>query len=384
MTKDEEIAALKAAFQEFSESSAILTQSYNDLHEQAVILSERLALAEKQKRAEEQKNRLLLEQFQQLFQSMPVGVLLLSAEGLVIMANTAALTLFDLSVVGMPWSLIVPQCFAPQKDDGHEVTMVSGRRVRVETSSLGDAPGQLIILVDLTETHKLQKQLAHHERLSNMGTMVAALAHQIRTPLSTATLYAGHLQNPLLSEALRDKFSSKLMGRLQHIERQIRDMLIFSKSDIRLDTKLILNDFLLDLVSSSEEICEQRNAVLEVVLPSNMQAYLLQCNKDTLIGALHNLLNNSIDAQDEGGTIRLHCGCDNDAISIDFIDSGVGMTDEQLQKIQDGFVTTKQHGTGLGIMVVKAVARAHHGQFEIQSEQGKGTLARVLLPLIKV
>ncbi|MEL0615087.1 PAS domain-containing sensor histidine kinase, partial [Marinomonas arenicola] len=65
--------------------------------------------------------------------------------------------------------------------------MTSGRRVRVESASLGDVPGQLLIFVDLSDAYLLLKKLSHHERLSNMGKLVAALAHQIRTPLSSAT-----------------------------------------------------------------------------------------------------------------------------------------------------------------------------------------------------
>lgn len=384
MTKDEEIQALKTAFEEFSVSSEVLSQSYKELQQQAAVLSERLAQAELEKQQQEDRNRILFRQFQQLFESMPVGVLLLNDEGVVVMVNQAATSLFTSSVVGTSWFQVVQESFAPQSDDGHEVTMVSGRRVRVETSSLGNTPGQLVILVDLTETHKLQRQLSHHERLSNMGQMVAALAHQIRTPLSTATLYAGHLQNPSLNEVSRTKFAAKVMDRLQNIERQIRDMLIFSKSDIKLENKLPLSHFLETLKSHAQEVCDQSNVSLAFTAPLDVASYLLQCNNDTLIGAIMNLLNNAIDAQDASGEITLHSYLDEDKLFIKCVDQGVGMTQEALDKIQEGFVTTKQHGTGLGIMVVKAVARAHHGQFNIQSVFGEGTTASICLPLIKV
>lgn len=384
MTKDEEIAVLKAAFDEFLLSSEVLANSYNDLQKQAEVLSERLIFVEQERDKEEKKNQLLLRQFQQLFESMPVGVLLLSSEGMIVMANSAASQLFSSSLVGESWSKVVTESFSPQQDDGYEVSMVSGRRVRVETSSLGDVPGQLVVFVDLTETHKLQKQLAHHERLSNMGAMVAALAHQIRTPLSTATLYAGHLQKENLSLENRLKFSAKLMDRLQHMERQIRDMLVFSKSDVRLDSKLNVLAFLDEFSLAALEVCQQKNTQLEFVHPKISSEYLLQCNKDTLIGALMNLINNGIDAQEEGGFIKLKIDIKEDFLNIYCIDSGVGMSSDLLQKIQQGFITTKQHGTGLGIMVVKAISRAHHGQFELFSELGQGTTALVRLPLIRV
>lgn len=382
MTKDEEIQTLKKAFEEFSQTSEVLTASYQELQNQAAELAEKLAKAEQDKQDEVKKNELLLAQFQQLFQSMPVGVLMLNSNGIVVMANESAIKLFDVELVGHSWGEIVPQSFAPQKDDGHEVSMVSGRRVRVETSSLGTTPGQLVILVDLTETHKLQQQLSHHERLSTMGKMVSALAHQIRTPLSSATLYAGHLQNQELAAPMRLKFASKLMGRLENIERQIRDMLIFSRSDVRLEHKISCREFCEELVITAKEICEQKNVEFESVVTIEDDA-LLHCNKDTLIGALLNLLNNGIEAQDSDPKMVLEILVNNDAINISFIDHGYGMTDEELQKVQEGFVTTKQHGTGLGLMVVKAVARAHHGLLELSSVEKYGTRASVLIPVIK-
>lgn len=382
MTKDEEIQTLKLAFEEFSQTSQVLTESYQELQKQAADLAEQLVKVEQDKQEEIKKNEMLLLQFQQLFQSMPVGVLMLNSNGIVVMANGSATKLFDVELVGHSWGEIVPQSFAPQKDDGHEVSMVSGRRVRVETSSLGSTPGQLIILVDLTETYKLQQQLSHHERLSTMGKMVSALAHQIRTPLTSATLYAGHLQNQDLAPAMREKFAGKLMGRLENIERQIRDMLIFSRSDIRLEHKVSCREFCAELTSISQEICEQKQVHFETVINISDDA-LLHCNKDTLIGALLNLLNNGIEAQTEKPKIVLEVAIVDDVLNITFIDHGSGMTAEELLKVQDGFVTTKQHGTGLGLMVVKAVARAHHGLLELSSVEQYGTRASVLIPIVK-
>ncbi|NLU98672.1 PAS domain-containing sensor histidine kinase [Marinomonas sp. UCMA 3892] len=384
MTKDEEIAELKTAFKAFSESSDVLAKSYLDLQQEVVRLYEQLEKSEQDKRQEQDKNRILVLQFQQLFESMPVGVLLLNEEGVVVMANPVADRLFNLPLVGQSWGSIVPLSFRPQEDDGHDVSMASGRRVRVETASLGNVPGQLVILVDLTEAYLLQKKLSHHERLSNMGKMVAALAHQIRTPLSSATLYAGHLQKPDLAPVMRQTFANKLVDRLANIEKQIRDMLIFSRSEIKLDETVGVSAFIKELTNHCQEICDPKNMQLEVSGASFLATDCIQCNKETLLGALLNLLNNAIDAQSEGGVVQLNW-CNNDGyVTLTFKDRGVGMSKAHLEHVQEGFVTTKQHGTGLGLMVVKAIARAHHGQFEIDSIEGAGTTASLTLPLVRV
>ncbi|ETI61539.1 sensor histidine kinase [Marinomonas profundimaris] len=384
MTKDEEIAELKTAFKAFSESSDILAKSYLDLQQEVVRLYEQLEKSEQDKRQEQDKNRVLVLQFQQLFESMPVGVLLLNDEGLVVMANPVADRLFNLPLVGQSWGAIVPLSFRPQKDDGHDVSMVSGRRVRVETASLGNVPGQLVILVDLTEAYHLQTKLSHHERLSNMGKMVAALAHQIRTPLSSATLYAGHLQKQDLAPVMRQNFANKLVIRLANIEKQIRDMLIFSRSEIKLDEIVGAGVFIDELTAHCEEICEQKSMQFEASGVDFSDSDCIQCNKETLLGALLNLLNNAVDAQSEGGLVRLDWRSKDGYVTLTFKDRGVGMSKEHLEHVQEGFVTTKQNGTGLGLMVVKAIARAHHGQFEIDSIEGAGTTASLSLPLVRV
>lgn len=381
MDKDEEIARLKEAFELFEETSRSLQDSYAELQGEVKRLTQKLEQAEQAKRAEESKNKVLLKQFQQLFWSMPVGVMMLNPEGRVVMTNPIVDRLFGESILGGVWSEIVPKSFRPQKDDGHEITMVTGRRVRVETSSLGDVPGQLIILVDLTETHSLQRQLAHHERLSTMGQMVAALAHQIRTPLSSAMLYAGHLQKDSLSEDMRLRFSGKLADRLNNIERQIRDMLIFSKSDIKLDEKLSLSEFSDKLIERAYEQAEQHHATLDKHI-GELAGGLLQCNQEVLIGAILNLVNNAIEASQRGASVYLNVTKIEQQLSIVVEDHGRGMTEEQLNKVQEGFVTTKQHGTGLGLMVVKAIIRAHHGTFNIKSQPGIGTKATITLPIL--
>ncbi|BFM49325.1 ATP-binding protein [Marinomonas sp. THO17] len=384
MTKDEEIAELKAAFKAFSESSDVLTKSYLDLQQEVARLHQQLEQVEQDKRQEQDKNRVLVLQFQQLFESMPVGVLLLNEEGLIVMANPVAEKLFNLPLIGQSWGEVVPLSFRPQEDDGHDVTMVTGRRVRVETASLGNVPGQLVILVDLTQAYLLQKKLNHHERLSNMGKMVAALAHQIRTPLSSASLYAGHLQKADLAPVMRQNFANKLVDRLANIEKQIRDMLIFSRSEIKLDETLSINEFIDELISQCEEVCEQKNATLEASGSDFTSNQVIQCNKETLIGALLNLLNNAIDSQAQACVVKLAWREANAGVQFVFKDRGVGMSKQHLEHVQEGFVTTKQHGTGLGLMVVKAIARAHHGQFEIDSIEGAGTTASLTIPLIRV
>lgn len=104
--------------------------------------------------------------------------------------NPAAITLLGEPLGGERWVDVIRRCFAPRRDDGHEVSLKDGRRVSIEIRTMENQPGQLILLTDLTETRHLQSQLAHAQRLSAMGKMVASwpikFAHRCRLPFCMA------------------------------------------------------------------------------------------------------------------------------------------------------------------------------------------------------
>src|SRR5690554_4298583 len=165
-----------------------------------------------------------------LVQAMPNGVVLLDARGYVREANQEAIRLLGDTLEGERWRDVIESAFRPQADDGHEVSLRSGRRVRLDISSLKPEPGQLIVITDLSETRALLERISHLQRLTAMGRMVASLAHQIRTPLSAALLYAENLGRDDLNVTQQQKFASKVTDRLKDLEQQVNDMLLYAKS----------------------------------------------------------------------------------------------------------------------------------------------------------
>lgn len=248
------------------------------------------------------------------------------------------------------------------------------------TRSLVGEPGQLILLTDLTETRALQSQLARHERLSALGRMVASLAHQIRTPLSTAMLYASHLTDPTLAEENRTRFSARLKGRLESIEQQVRDMLIFARGDLPINDSVKVGDWFALLRQQAEPLIEQGGArcIWQDRCPPG---YKLRCNTETLIGAITNLIDNAIQAGGSHARLKVSLRLISGQLSICIVDAGRGMTPAQLSRIGEPFFTTRAQGTGLGVSVVKAVAHAHGGSFYMRSKANWGTCAELLLPL---
>ncbi len=373
---------LNQGFDLFGELSQQLMKSHEMLERQVAELSGELSSAQAQRLEAQAEKEKVANRLDNLISFLPGGVIVLDATGRVSEANPVAVDLLGEPLEGMPWREVIARSFKPRSDDGHEVSLRDGRRIRIATRNLG-VDGQIILLTDLTETRRLQSELSRHERLSALGKMMSALAHQIRTPLSTAMLYAGHLRNSELDERRRGEFTDKLSNRLNHIERQIQDMLLFVKGE------LPLNDYVSvgDLESGLFEALEMPLATTDSDCQwSNSCAHVhLRCNREALIGALQNLANNSIQAVGKGAELRVSFKHEvvkgQHWLAIHLSDKGPGIDPELLPRVRDLFVTTKSQGTGLGLAVVQAVARAHGGAFDLRSDVGQGTHATVLLPL---
>jgi two-component system sensor histidine kinase FlrB len=318
---------------------------------------------------------------QNLLDLLPGGVIVLDQHGVVSHCNPAAIGLLGEPLLGEVWLRVITRCFSPRSDDGHEISLKDGRRISIATRSLDVEPGQIILLTDQTETRQLQQRLSRHERLSAMGRMMSSLAHQIRTPLSAAMLYAGHLNESELTKAQVQKFSQKILSRLNHLEQQVNDMLIFVKGDVKLTDTLPVEHLLKDLESAMEVPLRASQSQCSVI--NLAPGTLLHCNLQTMVGALLNIVNNAIQACGKNAEIvvRVSLVDDGARVSIAIEDNGPGMSSEVISQVQEAFFTTKSHGTGLGLAVARAIAKAHHGEFFIRSQPGEGTEAGICLPV---
>lgn len=173
-----------------------------------------------------------------LIDQMPSGVLVIDNRGRISECNPAARQLLGTELYQQRWIDVIERCFAPRPDDGHEVSLKNGKRVSLATRALDGEPGQLVFLSDQTQTRQLQQKVHHYQRLSEMGRMMASLAHQVRTPLAAALLYASHLTAPELSDEKRIRFAGKVKSRLTHLEQQVRDMLVFARGETRLENRV--------------------------------------------------------------------------------------------------------------------------------------------------
>ena len=270
--------------------------------------------------------RLQASRLEHLLQVMPAGVIVIDGKGVVRQANEQAKALLGEPLEEEVWRSIITRSFKPRADDGHEVSLVDGRRVKLSITPLENEPGQLIVITDLTETRQLQARVSHMQRLSSLGKMVASLAHQIRTPLSAAMLYASNLTRKGLGEEAQNQFANKLTDRLKELESQVNDMLLFAKSgEEQVVSNISLSDLLASLEGSAQTMTTQ--AQQSLVFSGFEQDALLTGNLTALQGALLNLIHNASQVTAKGERIVVNATVNNECLTIAIVDKGPGVPD---------------------------------------------------------
>lgn len=316
-----------------------------------------------------------------LIDAIPGGVVVLDPHGIIVELNAAASQLLGESVQQKPWRSIVQQVFLPELDQG-ELKTEDGRQFSISTNPLGYAPGQILLLSDVTQTRQLQRTAQQNRHLMTMGKMMASLAHQIRTPLASSMLYLSQIVESNLDQDTHLRFSEKALARIKHIEKIINDMLVFAHGGQFNMSQFSIGSLLTELQEQLVPMLEQKDASLTI--SNNYQTLRLQGNKDALLGALGNLCMNALDASDSKPTIGIKIALSNMGHLLIIVDDrGCGMDTQMRHHLFDPFFTTKIDGTGLGLAVVKSVIESHEGRIRVASRPGVGTRFRIQLPYLQ-
>ena len=376
---------LSSVMSDLNRLSRSFVDSYQNLEGQVEQLNDQLLDAsERRSEAIEEKQKLIDEKqaidnrLQNLLAILPSGVVVLDGKGVVRDCNAVAIDILGRPLLGEAWVDVIRRTFDPQADDGHQISLKDGRKVHIETRALDSEPGQLIVLTNMTKTRLLQAELSQQQKLSSMGKMVASLAHQIRTPLSAALLYASHLSNKKLNEEKSSEFAGLLLERLNFMERQIGDMLNFVKGERKTKSEFCLSE-LVEAISINCKSTSHKIA-LDVDSKLDLEAKITG-DLDSLNGAISNLINNAVEASKEqqAVTIGLHMTETNQLV-IAVTDTGVGINKSQQRDLFEPFYTTKSHGNGLGLSIVHGVVIDHQGSISVTSKKGKGSQFKITLP----
>ncbi len=318
-----------------------------------------------------------------LLQHLPAGVVVLDEHGVVKEANHAAIVLLGEPLEGELWRDVIQRVFKPGQ--GQDAITQNGKIVSIVTCPLGNLPGQIIQLQDVTETRLLQSKLEHQQHLLQLGRMMASLAHQIRTPISSILLYASNLKSTNVNTHLRQRFADRILQSIRNLDKLVSDLLIFSRKGVE-GKEIIAGEALKNHIAMMVEELQKQEPVNIIISPFNARVWI-KVNTVLMISAIQNICHNAILAMQEQSKnqaqIDIILEIKSNMLFIHIQDNGLGIDKEKQEKIFTPFFTTRQQGTGLGLSVVKAIMEGHDGKVYLKRSDHKGSVFTLVLPIVK-
>ena len=384
--KTRKLNELKAAFESFNTASSELQISYRELQEQAAGLESQLAAAQRGRAEQALRNAELARRLTALLEALPGGVVMLDESGVVRAINSAATDLLGNPLQDIEWRSVCTRAFhGSASERGHgranehgDLTLTDGRRISLAQKDMTPEPGRVLLLTDVTENRKFQELLDRHRRLAAMGEMAAALAHQIRTPLSAALLYTSNASRPELTAEHRSDLLDKATNCLTDLEQLISDMLQFARGASHVDSSFSVDDLLAAVELSLRPILRSDQS-LEILPPESDVE--LNGNREALVGAVLNLANNALQSAGDHACVNVAVRIVGLSAEIRVTDNGPGISPDQVGKIFDPFYTSRSDGTGLGLAVVKSVAKACGGEVFLEENDIPGATFVLRIPV---
>ena len=258
-------------------------------------------------------------------------------------------------------------------------------RLRSATVATGDQVGHAMILRDITQSRRSAQQTLESERLNALTLLAAGVAHEIGNPLNSLHIHLQLMERKvrkLKSEARHELQESvdvarAEIGRLDSIVTQFLRAIRPSKPQLHPEN---VNAIVDEAVRFFAPEIQDRDVVVEQELRSDLP--LLQLDRDQIKQALYNVIKNSLEAMKRRGILRIRTDMDDAHVLISFIDTGGGMSPENLSRVFEPYFTTKSSGTGLGLLIVRRIVREHGGELSIESSQGKGITLTIRLPYL--
>ena len=369
---------LEELFTAFNQVSLDLGSRYQNLETRVAELKSELAVSHSARLKELTEKEQLAAKLGSLMDTLPGGVLVLDAQGYVKEETSSALRILGKSVRNLKWNKVLQTKNRDRTMLNGEVSLENGLRVCISSSSYGELGEIVILLTDVSENYRLRTLVDREERLSELGEMSARLAHQIRTPLSTAILYLSHL-----SDAQDFNHSSpiakKILDRLRQIENLTEGMLSYIRGEGRTLREFSLKKVFEEVKDANIVQVQRFGGELSMELPDSHCPYF--GDREAILNSLSNLVDNSIKAARYSPRIRLSLSIRGSFYQMTVEDNGPGISASIRERIFDPFYSNTPGGTGIGLAVVLSAVKACDGEIAIKTSNDGGALIEIRFPI---
>jgi two-component system, sporulation sensor kinase E len=252
-------------------------------------------------------------------------------------------------------------------------------------SGVTEQVGHAMILRDITESRRSAQQTIESERFNALTLLAAGVAHEIGNPLNSLHIHLQLMERQAhkLDGAAREEFQESIdiarseVNRLDSIVTQFLRAIRPSKPQLQPEN---VNTIVEETVRFFAPEIQDRDIVVEQELRSDLP--LLRIDRDQMKQVFYNVIKNSLEAMKRGGILRIRTDRDDTHVLVSFVDTGSGMSAENLSRVFEPYFTTKASGTGLGLLIVRRIVREHGGELSIESSEGKGVTLTIRLPYV--
>jgi PAS domain S-box-containing protein len=254
--------------------------------------------------------------------------------------------------------------------------------LNITLTPVKDVQGRIIALVflmkDITDKKRTEEALMQSEKLSVIGELAAGVAHEIRNPV---TVLKGFVH--ILSQESREKEFFTIMDKeLERINQITNEFMALAKPQAIKIKRQNLKELIQEVCVFLESEAFINQVVIEVV--HFEECICLECEPNQIKQVLINIIKNGMEAMPDGGKITIHSQVVDGFVNLLIKDEGYGIPKEVISKVGQPFFTTKEQGTGLGLMVSMKIIENHGGQLRIHSEEKVGSTVEISLPHMKV